>query len=58
MKFVKTLVSGLLIAVTPLAASADDMSYSFVGLDYIETDIDGAGAQADGYALRGSVGFA
>jgi hypothetical protein len=58
MKFAKTLIGGLLLAVSPLAAFADEMSYSYVGLDYIETDIDGLGPKADGFAVRGSVGFA
>jgi hypothetical protein len=48
---------GGLLAAAPLAALADDMSYSFVDVAYVETDIDDA-PTADGFALRGSAGFA
>lgn len=58
MNFVKTLLGGLLLAATPLAAIADDMSYSTVDLSYIETDIDDVDSKADGFAVRGSAGFA
>jgi long-subunit fatty acid transport protein len=34
------------------------MSYSFVDLGYIAADIDGVDSTADGFALRGSIGFA
>lgn len=57
MKFVKPVLGALLLAVSPLAALADDMSYSYVDLGYISSDIEGA-PSADGLALRGSVGFA
>ena len=58
MKLVKVILGGLMLAAAPLAALAEDMSYSFVDLAYIDTDIDGVGPSLDGFALRGSVGFA
>jgi hypothetical protein len=57
MKLGKIVLGSLMLAATPLAAMADDMSYSYVDLAYVETDIDNA-PTADGFALRGSVGFA
>ncbi len=57
MKFVKTLIGGLLLAVAPLAAMAEGLSYSYVELDYLDLDIDNA-PSGDGFAVRGSVGFA
>jgi hypothetical protein len=58
MKFAKVMLGSLMLAVAPLAATADDMSYSFVDAAYVSTDIDGVGPSADGFAVRGSVGFA
>jgi len=58
MKLVKIMLGSLVLAAAPLAAHADDMSYSFVDLGYVETDIDGIGPSADGFGLRGSVAFA
>ena len=58
MKSVKVVLGGLLLAAAPLAALAEDMSYSFVDLAYVDTEIDGVGPSLDGFALRGSVGFA
>jgi hypothetical protein len=58
MKSVKVVLGGILLAAAPLAALAEDMSYSFVDLAYVETEIDDVGPTLDGYALRGSVGFA
>jgi hypothetical protein len=58
MKLAKVVVGSAMLALAPLAASAADMSYSFVDVGYIETDIDGVSDKADGFALRGSVGFA
>jgi hypothetical protein len=58
MKSVKVLLGSLLLAASPLAAQAEDMSYSFVDLAYVDTDIDGVGPSLDGFGLRGSVGFA
>jgi hypothetical protein len=58
MKFKRIVLGSLMLACAPLAALADDMSYSYVDLAYVETDIDGVGQSADGIAARGSVGFA
>jgi hypothetical protein len=58
MKLVKVALGSLMLAAAPLAAEAEDMSYSYVDLAYVETDFDGIGPSADGFALRGSVGFA
>ncbi len=58
MKFLNAMTAGLMLAGLPLASHAEDMSYSFVDLGYLETDSDGVGPTADGFALRGSVGFA
>ena len=58
MKLAKAMIGGLLLAAAPLAAMADDMSYSYVDLGYAQTDIDGVGPSADGFGLRGSIGFA
>jgi hypothetical protein len=52
------MIGGLLLAAAPLAAMADDMSYSYVDLGYAQTDIDGVGPSADGFGLGGSIGFA
>ncbi|HET8692069.1 MAG TPA: outer membrane beta-barrel protein [Steroidobacteraceae bacterium] len=57
MKLGKVVLGSLMLASAPLAAMADDMSYSYVDAAYVETDIDGA-PSADGFGLRGSVGFA
>lgn len=58
MKIVKALVGTALLAVTPLAAQADDMSYSFVDLAWLNINPDGGGSSEDGFGLRGSIGFA
>jgi hypothetical protein len=58
MKIAKVMLSGLLLAAAPLAALAENMSYSYVDLAYVDTDVDGVGPSADGFGLRGSVGFA
>jgi hypothetical protein len=57
MKLLKAVVGGLMLAAVPLAALAEDMSYSYVDLAYVDTDIDGA-PSADGFGLRGAVDFA
>jgi hypothetical protein len=59
MKCTKVMLGSLALAVASFAAQAadDDMSYSNLDLGYVETDIDGA-PSADGFGLRGSVGFA
>ena len=56
MKLARTMLGSLLLAVAPLASMAADMSYSYVDAGYVETDIEN-GPTADGFALRGSVGF-
>jgi hypothetical protein len=57
MKLVKVIL-GSLVAAAPLAATAEGMSYSNVDAAYVETDFDGIGPSADGFGLRGSIGFA
>lgn len=58
MKLAKLVFGGLMLAVAPLAAMAEGMSYNYVDLAYVDQDIDGVGPSADGFGLRGSVGFA
>ena len=57
MKTVKALVGAVLLAATPLAVQADEMSYSFIDLNYTDANLDN-GPSGDGFNLRGSVGFA
>lgn len=57
MKIVNAMVGTLLLAAAPIAAQAEDMSYSFLDLGYAETNLDG-GPTGDGFGLRGSFGFA
>ena len=57
MKLASAVIGGLVLAVAPLAAMAEDMSYSYVEADYIDLDIDDA-PSGDGFGVRGSVGFA
>jgi hypothetical protein len=57
MKCMKVVLGSLMLALAPLAALADEMSYSYVDLGYVETDLDGL-PSADGFGIRGSVGFA
>jgi len=56
MKIVNAMVGTLLLAAVPLAAQAEEMSYSYFDLAYAETDLDG-GPTGDGFAGRGSIGF-
>ncbi len=58
MKLGKVMLGSLLLAAAPLAAHAEDMSYSYIDLAYVDTDVDGLDSSLDGFALRGSVGFA
>ncbi len=51
-------VAGIVAAAAPAAALADGLSYSYVDLGWVQTDIDGVGPKADGFALGGSIGFA
>ena len=57
MKIATAMVGTLLLAAGPIAAQAEDMSYSFVDAGYSEMNLDG-GPTGDGFAARGSVGFA
>lgn len=54
----KTATAAILLAASPLMAHADDMSYRYFQLGYIETNIDGISSDADGFGTRGSIGFA
>ncbi|HKX59953.1 MAG TPA: outer membrane beta-barrel protein [Steroidobacteraceae bacterium] len=58
MNLLKAMLGGLMLAAAPLAALAEDMSYSYIDLAYVDTDIDGVGPSLDGFGLRGSIGFA
>jgi len=58
MKILNAMTAGLMLATLPVLAQADGMSYSYVDLGYVETEIDGVGPKADGFGLRGSVGIA
>ena len=58
MKTLKAITASLMLAALPLASHAEDMSYSFVDLGWVQTDIDGVSSKADGFAIRGSAGFA
>jgi hypothetical protein len=42
-------------AFVPFLAQADDLSYTYVDLAYVNTDPDGSGEDVDGLALRGSL---
>lgn len=57
MKILNAMVGTVLLAAAPIAAQAEDMSYSFIDLGYAETNLDG-GPTGDGFGARGSVGFA
>ncbi len=57
MKIVNAMVGSLLLAALPLAAQAEDMSYSYIDLNYTDANLDG-GPSGDGFNLRGSVSFA
>ena len=52
LKFASALIASA--ALLPVAAQAQSPSYSYLDLAYVETDIDGIGSNADGFALRGS----
>lgn len=45
-------------AILPPAALANGPDYSYVEAGYVETDVDGAGGNLDGYGVRGSVAIA
>jgi hypothetical protein len=60
MKIATAVAGTLALAALPLAAQADDMSYRYFQAGYMESDIDGTGQSGDldGFATRGSIGFA
>jgi Outer membrane protein beta-barrel domain len=59
MKIVKAMVGGLALVAAPmLAHAADDMSYRYFQVGYLETDVDFADESVDGFGTRGSFGFA
>ncbi len=58
MKIVNAMMGSLLLAVAPLAAEAEDMSYSYVEAGWVNTDFDDFDESADGPGVRGSIGFA
>ena len=60
MKIAKAMLGGLVLAATPFLANAadNDMSYRYFQVGYIETEIDSFGETLDGFATRGSFGFA
>ncbi|MFZ2507768.1 MAG: outer membrane beta-barrel protein [Steroidobacteraceae bacterium] len=51
-------MGGLALLTAPFLAQAEDMSYRYIQIGYLETDIDGFGENADGFGTRGSIGFA
>ena len=57
MKLVKVILGGLMLAAAPLAALAEDMSYSYVEVGYVDADLADV-ASGDGPSLRGSANFA
>lgn len=54
----KSVIAGVLLAATPFLAQADDMSYRYFQLGYLETNVEGTSSSADGFGTRGSFGFA
>lgn len=61
MKIVNAMVGGLALVAAPmLAHAADDMSYRYFQVGYVETEIDlpGSNETLDGFGTRGSIGFA
>jgi hypothetical protein len=47
-----------MLAAMPFLAHADDMSYRYFQVGYMETNVDGLSENPDGFATRGSFGFA
>ena len=58
MNALTTATTGLLLAAVPVLAHADDMSYRYIQLNYINTDGEFGRPDAKGFATRGSIGFA
>lgn len=50
-----TTALALAAAMLPLMAQADNLSYSYVDIAYVNTDVDDFDEEIDGFALRGSV---
>lgn len=57
MKNASVVLSGLMLAAASVATQAQDMSYSYVDVGYVESDVDDA-PSADGFGVRGSAAFA
>jgi hypothetical protein len=53
----RRMLGGLIAAVAalPLATSAAEMSYTYVDLSYVDTELDDFNADGDGFLLRGSL---
>ena len=62
----KIVTASLMLAAMPVLAHADDMSYRYIQLGYMSTDLDtsdlgltgNSSENGDGFASRGSIGFA
>ena len=58
MKIGTTVLGATILALASLGASAaDNVSYSYIDLNYVNTDLE-RGPSGDGFGVRGSVGFA
>ena len=58
MKIGTTVLGATMLALASLGASAaDNVSYSYIDLNYVNTDLE-RGPSGDGFGVRGSVGFA
>ena len=57
MRTLKTALAGLLLVLAAHAAwAADGVSYSYIDVNYVNTDLEN-GPSGDGFGARGSVGF-
>ena len=54
----KVVTASLALAAMPVLAHADDMSYRYFQVGYLETDIPDTSKSLDGFGTRGSFGFA
>lgn len=51
-------VSGLVVALMPLASAAQGLDYDYIEADYVDIEPDSSGVEAfDGYGLTASMGF-
>lgn len=61
MKFGKVILCSLMLAAAPVAVQAEDMSYSYIDLNWVNLDADvdafGVSESADGIGVSGSIGF-